>query len=104
MHGISTGRAKDNMVSLVQVTKSAALEYMLSHVDVWMQFMLSGKADVALWSARLMYTCAASGPAMQQALHDSAIMLVIEKLLESATSQTSQGTKLRSAPPFKLCL
>lgn len=82
-----------NSTGPVQATKSSALEYMISHVDVWMHFMLSGKEDVALWSARLMYTCAASGPTMQQVLHDGDIMLVIEKLLESATSQTCQGTR-----------
>lgn len=91
------------MLCSAEATKSSALEYMHSHVDVWMQFMLSGKADVALWSARLMYTCAASGPTMQQVLHDGDIMLVIEKLLESATSQTCQEVDTDSHAVVATC-
>lgn len=87
----------------MQGTKEAALEYMLSHVDVWMQFMLSGKQDVALWSTRLMYTCAASGSAMQRALHDASVMFAIDRLLQAATNDSGQGMPLSRAMAA-LCL
>lgn len=56
-----------------------------------MQFMLSGKPDVALWSTRLMYSCATSSATMQRALHDAAVMCAIERLLEEATGDKIQG-------------
>eukprot|EP00892_Ulva_mutabilis_P006858 jgi/Ulvmu1/4544/UM002_0270.1 len=78
------------MFCTAEGTKDAALEYMLSNVEVWMRFMLSGKQDVALWSTRLMYTCAASSATMQRALHEAAVMFAIDKLLDEATRDSSQ--------------